>query len=385
MRILLINYEYPPIGAGAATATQAIARQLVGSGHEVTVLTAGYQELVGTSDDEGVTVIRVKSRRPKLESASIAVMVSYMLHAACRVRGVVRSERIEGIIAFFSIPGGPVALWAHMDSQVPYIISLRGGDVPGAESGLGLINRILSPLRRAILRSARAIVANSPSLKDLSERADPFPVLVIPNGVDTEYFCPRAVERGGGNPARLLFVGRFQGQKNLPWLIDRIAEIKAATEIPIVLDLVGDGPLRSILESQVAKRGLADIVRFHGWLDRAELYRHYREASLVINPSLYEGMPNVLLEAMACGRPVLASRVPGNDAVVVDGVTGWLFQIGDSAEFTRLTILALEKPINSEAMGLAARKRVESEFSWRHAADSYLVLLEAAVPIPHPS
>ena len=108
------------------------------------------------------------------------------------VRRVVRDERIEGIVAFFSIPSGPAAWWAHRATGVPYIVSLRGGDVPGAEAGLGSVHRFLTPFRRCILRSARSVVANSPGLQTLAEKADPGPVRLIPNGVDTEHFSPAA-------------------------------------------------------------------------------------------------------------------------------------------------------------------------------------------------
>ncbi len=381
VRILFINYEYPPVGAGAATATQAIARSLAASGHPSTVLTAGIGTLIGTGEDEGVRVIRMASKRRRLESARISEMVSFMLHSVSAVRRVSRTEHIDGIIAFFSFPSGPAAWWAHRDTGVPYVISLRGGDVPGAESGLALVHRCLAPFRRQVLRSARAVVANSPGLKAMSEKADPVPVHMIPNGVDTAFFVPAAAPRPRSVPPRLLFVGRFQAQKNLPWLLDRLAEVRRAAALSFTLDLVGDGPLRPALAARVHELQLADAVQFHGWRDRAELRAFYQAADLVINPSIYEGMPNVVLEAMACGRPVLASRVPGNDAAVVDRVTGWLFPPGDSAGFSDCLRTLLAQPGIASQLGAAARIRAEREYSWTRTAQSYLELF--AAPSPH--
>ncbi len=345
------------------------------------VLTTRFAELSGTTDEGGVKVIRVASSRSHRESASISEMISYVVRAGAAVRGIIRSEQVEAMVAFFSIPGGPVAWWAHRATGVPYVVSLRGGDVPGTEPGLRTVHAILAPFRRTILRSARAIVANSPGLKQMSEAADSAPVHVIPNGVDVLFFQPPEAPRALDAPLRLLFAGRFQSQKNLPWMLERLAEVRSTSKRPFEIDLVGDGPLRPMVEDRVRALGLDDVVRFHGWRGPAELRTLYQSADLVLNPSLYEGMPNVLLEAMACGRPALASHVPGNDAVVADGATGWLFAPGDSIAFRERIRVFLEHPEIAVPLGAAARKRAEREFTWERTTQSYLELLAGPSPI----
>jgi glycosyltransferase involved in cell wall biosynthesis len=381
LSVLLINYEYPPVGAGAATASQAIARSLVASGNPATVLTASFGSLVGLCDEEGIRVIRVPSRRRRRESATISEMVSFMRASTAQARRTVRAERIEAVIAFFSFPSGPAAWWAYRGTGVPYVVSLRGGDVPGAESSLGTVHRLLTPIRRRILRSARWVVANSAGLKAMSERADPVPVCLIPNGVDTRFFSPVEGDRRTGGPFRLLFVGRFQAQKNLSWMLAQLAEFRSFSSVPFTLDLVGDGPERPALSARVHELRLADLVRFHGWEDRSALRAHYQAADLIINPSLYEGMPNVVLEAMACGRPVLASRVPGNDATVVDRATGWLYASNDATDFRSALTSLISEPDLAAEFGKAARHRAVSEYSWDRCAQSYLDLLASPPPV----
>jgi len=251
-----------------------------------------------------------------------------------------------------------------------------------AESGLYPVHAALAPFRRAILRSACAVVANSAGLKAMSELADSTPVLVIANGVDTSFFKPAARLQPSDAPLRLLFVGRFQSQKNLLWMLDQLAGVRLSTRRTFVLDLVGDGPLRHELEDRIRNLMMADIVSFHGWTDRNELRTFYQSADLVLNPSLYEGMPNVVLEAMACGRPVLVSRVPGNEAVVVHGVSGWLYSSGDSDDFRNRVQSFLEFPEIAIPLGAAARERAEREFSWDRATQSYLELLNGTHPNP---
>jgi len=175
MRFLLVNYEYPPVGAGAATASQAIARALVDLGHDAVVLTGKYKGLAATAQDDGVTVRRVPSFRRALDHSGLFEMASFVLSAMVTVPALVRRHKIQAIIAFFSLPCGPIGLFARWRCGVPYLVSLRGGDVPGTEPSLQMVQRLLTPLRRAVLKNSVAIVANSDGLREMAEAADPFP------------------------------------------------------------------------------------------------------------------------------------------------------------------------------------------------------------------
>ena len=184
MNILLANYEYPPIGAGAATATYEIAKQLARQGHKPVVVTSKYRDHKGTTvTDEGIKVIRIHSLRSKAESCSIFEMATFMLLASIKIRGIIKREKIDAAIAFFSFPTGPVTWIGKKLTGIPYIVSLRGGDVPGTEPGLAHIHKLLQPIRRMVLGGALATIANSEGLRTLSLRADPeYPVEIIPNG-----------------------------------------------------------------------------------------------------------------------------------------------------------------------------------------------------------
>src|SRR5437868_4894955 len=131
MRILLINYEYPPAGGGAATATQALARALLALGHAVTVVTARFGDAPTNFTEEGVKIRRVASWRRSADRSGYLEKIAFLLSGLVFVPGVVERHAIEGIIAFFSIPSGPIALRAARLHKIPYVISLRGGDVPG--------------------------------------------------------------------------------------------------------------------------------------------------------------------------------------------------------------------------------------------------------------
>ena len=372
MNILLINYEYPPIGGGAATATAAIAGHLASLGHAVTVLTSRFRDLKGAIREGNVQVMRCPAIRKCPDRSGILEMLSFLLSAGLLLGSLIRKHRIGAAIIFFSFPCGPLGLWGLKRGNVPYVISLRGGDVPGNEAALDSLHRLLAPLRRLIFRRSVAVIANSPGLKEMSERADPFPVQVIPNGVDTDFFCPPAVpDKAKYRPFAFLFVGRFQIAKNLFYLFDHVASLRSSGAGPFVLHLVGDGPQHDELQNHAKNIGIEDCLVWHGWVDKNRLREIYRSADCLVNPSLCEGMPNVVLEAMACSLPVIASRVPGNDAVVRHGETGWLFDLDKPDAFRTALRGMMADPGRASEMGEKGRAWVMNDFSWRKVAQAY--------------
>jgi glycosyltransferase involved in cell wall biosynthesis len=198
-------------------------------------------------------------------------------------------------------------------------------------------------------------------------------VQVIPNGVDTDFFHPlENRDEAEHRPFSFLFAGRFQMQKNLFYLFDHVASLRRSGVGPFVLHLVGDGPQHDELRNHSKKLGIEDCLVWHGWVvDKGSLREIYRSADCFVNPSLYEGMPNVVLEAMACGLPVIASHVLGNDAVIRHGETGWLFDLSKPDAFRTALRVMLEDPGQARRMGQKGRTWVLDAFSWRKVAQAY--------------
>lgn len=386
MNFLLINYEYPPIGGGAGNATMFIARALHGLGHRVTVLTAAFAEHSGVGSDGGVTVHRLRAARRRADGASQREMLSFVFAALRAAPQIASGAGIGAVIVFFSIPCGPIALRLHRAMGLPYVVSLRGGDVPGFVPEIGWQHRLLTSARRSVLRSARAIVANDVGLARLSAAADPFKVVVIPNGVDCQFFAPRAEIGPDGGPTRILFAGRMHRQKNLPFFLTQMGRLHAGAPNGWLLDLVGDGEERAAVEKCVRRLNLADITTLHGWQkDKSRLRELYQRAHVVVNPSLYEGMPNVVLEAMACGLPVVASEVPGNESLVRSGETGYLYEPGDGDALCAALREVRASPAMARGLGLNGRRTVEARYSWSHVARRYAALFEPATsPVSSP-
>ena len=367
---LLINYEYPPLGGGAATASKNLALALKRRGNRVVVLTSAYERLRGTLDEEGIIVVRISALRHSVHRSSLLQMAAYLVSACRHVAQVAQHYEVDHVIAFFSIPGGVVARWLQLCRSTPYLVSVRGGDVPGTEPKLLGFYRLLTPLRRHILRHARVIVAPSIGLKRLSEAADLVSVRVIPNGVDGTFFKP--LEKRDPGRLVLLFVGRLHWQKNVSALVFILEEIRSRFGLPAVARIVGDGPERSDLEKFVKGKGLENAVSFEGWLSRTETADAYRQAFLLVNLSRYEGMPNVVLEALASGLPVVGSNIPGNAELIEDGSTGFLFNLEEDPTKIAERIVILSRDAGRrKAMGISARESVAAKYTWEQVAAMY--------------
>ncbi len=372
MRILIINSEYPPIGGGAGNASANIARELVKLGQEVTVLTAHFGDLPRETQQDGVQILRIKALRRRLDRSSALEQIIFMVASSISTLASLRTWRPDVIIAFFGVPSGAAAWCANIVSGIPYYVSLRGGDVPGFRPyDFAFYHKLIAPLLRRIWRRSSGLVANSTGLKNLAAAFDDrVPIDVIPNGVDLQYYAPADRD---WEQTRILFVGRLVYQKGLDLLFDALKDL---THHPWQLSLVGDGPERELLELLTQKYGLSDRVQFQNWLNGDALVSQLQEANLFVFPSRHEGMPNAVLEAMACGLPVVASRIAGNEELVVDGENGLLVAPEDARALRNALTELIANATQRQKMGAASRQFVEASYSWSRIAKQYLALVE---------
>lgn len=320
---------------------------------------------------------RIVTGRKQADRCSVPEMSSFMLRAIPAALALHREFSFDACLAFFGIPGGPAAYVLKRLRRVPYVVSLRGGDVPGFLPGdLKGFHVLTRPVIRHIWKHAAAVVANSTGLAELAgQTAGGIPVPVIANGVDAERFVP-GPSRGDAGPARLLFAGRVVRQKGLDILLPALAALPKGRDFH--LDVAGDGPEVAELTALAERLGIGGKVSFLGWRDRDALPGLYARADIFVFPSRDEGMPNAVLEAMASSLPVVASRIAGNEELVRHGVTGLLTPCGDAPALTAALDSLLADPELAGNFGRAGRDLVREHYSWRAAATAYLDLLGKA-------
>lgn len=374
MNLLLVNYEYPPIGGGAANATFFLARTFSRRNITPVVLTSAFGRLSGYREEDGVHVYRVPALRRYIDRSRLVEMMLFPLAAGMHVGRVVRQHAIERSVVFFTLPSGPLGYWMKRRYGIPYLVLLRGGDVPGHVPELNRIHRFVKPVRHMILNNAAAVIANDEGLARRSMAADPYPVSVIPNGVDTDFFAP-AQQTSHTDGFHVLFVGRFTAEKNLFHLLDQYAKIESAFPGKTSLRMVGDGPQMHELQRHAAESGLGKSVTWCGWTTKEQLRELYTTSSCFVNPSFYEGMPNTVLEAMASGLPVVVSDVPGNNTLVEEDRNGYVFDLKKPDAFFEALARMVRDPEGAERMGLHGRQRVVDNYSWDIIAEQFMRFL----------
>jgi glycosyltransferase involved in cell wall biosynthesis len=370
-RVLLINYEYPPLGGGAGTATRGIARAMARLGHEVIVLTSRFRDQPHREQQDGFTVVRVPVLRRRTDRANPIEMLSFLASATLRMPALTRRWRPDISIAFFTIPSGPVAWLLRKLRGVPFIVSLRGGDVPGFEWApeARRYHRMTAPFMRWMWRRADRVIANSDGLRELASTSTPeVPIGVIPNGVELSPL-PAQLQY----PPRVLTIGRLTQQKGVDILFRAMTRLR---DLDFEVVIAGDGPDRAQLEQLAQELDVADRVRFLGWVSREQLADTFANAGIFALASRIEGMPNVVLEAMAHARPVICTRVFGAADLVQDGETGLLIDLENEAQLADALRTLLTNPELRACMGAAGRRRVEAQFTWDATAQAYLQIAE---------
>jgi glycosyltransferase involved in cell wall biosynthesis len=372
MRILIINSEYPPIGGGAGNASAHIAAQLETLGHKLAIVTSSFAKLPHKEQVQNVTIYRVPSIRRRQDRSNPLEQIIFVLSASLWTLSLIPHFKPNATLAFFGVPSGAIAWLMKMVYRIPYVISLRGGDVPGFRPyDFHFYHKLIAPFLRIIWKNASAVVANSNGLRQLAVMFDPgFEIPIIPNGVDLDLH--KTMEHDWSLP-RLLSVGRIVHQKGLDLAMHALGGLK---DLDWEWRIAGDGPELQALQSLAEELGIQDRVLFLGWQSRQQITDGYQQANVFLFPSRHEGMPNAMLEAMASGLPVVATCIAGNEELVVDGETGYLVPPEDIEALQN----ALKKLLNDaslrQKMGLASRRRAEETYSWESTAKQYALLLE---------
>lgn len=371
MKILVLNYEFPPIGGGGGRASADLAREMTRRGHEVRVITSAFPGLARVANIEGYRVIRVPAGRRSRSQASFGSMLAYIIAALLPALSACMRWKADVIHVHFAVPTGAVAFLISSLTGVPYLMTIHLGDVPGGvPEKTARWFRFVYPFTPVIWRSASAVVAVSEYTRRLALEQYDVPVLVVPNGIEVADPQQLALEP----PAirRLVFAGRFQPQKNLIFLLRALDEVG---DLPWRCALVGDGPLRSTLEAQIQALDLGDQVEITGWVSGEEVRRRLSESDVLVMPSLSEGLPVVALQALAHGLAIVGNAAGGMIDLVEQDVNGRLCPVGDERCFIHALRWCLEDSDRLLEMRKASLE-IAGRFDIRQVAQRYETILE---------
>lgn len=318
MKILVLNYEYPPLGGGAAPVSRDISQQFHKMGHDVTVVTMGYRDLPASEEERGMKIYRLKCWRSKKSSCMPWEQYTYLLAVRIFMKKHMLNHSYDVCHVHFVIPTGEVARWIKKKYKIPYIITAHGSDVEGHNKKLymRIMHRFLRPSWKKIVKQSEGIIAPSVYLQSLMKREyNKGNYIYIPNGLDVEKY--RSLCRGKEKEKKILLMGRMQKSKNIQTVLKAIASVDMKGW---KVDILGDGPYRAELEKLAAKLGLSGCVKFYGWIDNnsKEQLEFLQRAAVYITASQYENCPMAVLETIAAGCYPLLSDIPAHRQIVPD-------------------------------------------------------------------
>lgn len=371
MKILVLCYEYPPMGGGGGRVAAQVAAALAARGHEVKVMTGGMRHLPRHEVRDGVEIFRPRSPREREDTCTVPEMAFYLLAGFLPALRLARSWQPDVLHAHFAVPTGVLAAAVSKRTGIPYVLTVHLGDVPGGvPEQTAHLFRLVNPFVRPIWLKAARITAVSSHVAGLAQAAYGIKPQIIFNGLPHRKIPPLVF---GGVP-RILFVGRLSVQKNPLLAIQALAQVRDQRWI---FEVIGDGPLRTAMHHECERLGLGSRVIFDGWLSGEEVARRMETSHILLMTSLHEGMPMVAVEALQHGLAIVGSDIGGLRDVIRDGENGFLCGLQAEAFAEKLREL-LDSPARLESQRRASLGRAP-EFDQEHIVDSYeKVLLEAA-------
>ena len=391
MKTLLLSEIFPPQNGGSGRWFHEIYSRLP---RENVVVVAGEHPLQSTFDStHGMNLYRLTLTMPQWGLRSLSALRDYW-RLFRSVRRVVKHENVTQLHCGRCLPEGWLAFMMKKLCRVPYVCYVHGEDVESAAT-----SRELSWMVQRILASADYLIANSQNTARLLTENWSLPeahVRVLHPGVDTSRFVPAArsesvrSELGWKDRTVVLTVGRLQERKGHDVMIEALSTIREA--VPNVLfAVVGDGEQRDRLKQLVQQHGVVDQVQFLGEVDDETMIRCYQQCDLFALPNRQvgrdiEGFGMVLVEAQACGRPVLAGASGGTRETMDIGRTGVVVSCEKAETLaTEVTRLLLDRG-GLEEMGSAARPWVVEHLDWnalsKQAAEQFGIELTIVESIP---
>jgi glycosyltransferase involved in cell wall biosynthesis len=366
MKIVLFDYVFERDKPGITGLSDLVwnwAKHLVALGDEVHIV-APYPESARPPD--GAIVHRFPI--PPIGYRNI------IGHILIVLRGWLEIHKLGKVDIIHAPEYLSTGIFALLSRETPVVLTVPGNIYERIEHGNPFdwsVTQVLKVAARLSARWCARIIVTSEEMRQWWEKTGTptSRIVLIPYGVDTERFHPIPSARtllGIPNHKRIvLYVGRLSHEKGIQYLLEAVHDVNKDTP-GVELHLVGDGRFKGHLLELARQLQIEEQVFLHGWVNQPDLPLYYSAAGVTVLPSLSEGLPRTMIEAMACGSPFLGTKITGIVDHVRDGETGFLAKPGDTAALSARLIHILINRERSMKVAQQGRIYVLNHLSWEH-------------------
>lgn len=364
-RILMIISQFYPLLGGAEVQAQLLACGLLKRGMQVFILTREIKGLPRHETIEGIPIYReIKTVDwGFLWGVFYAVSVCVFLFKKRNDYDIIHCHIVQGFHTVVSL------LFKYLFSKKLLVKMSSSGET----SDFNLLKEVKFGwfLLRCIRHVDAIISVCKKSTEEILKNGFSKDILIeIPNGVDTlKFFKPAQKKRK--NHSNIIFVGRLDSYKGVNYLMNGFKDVLSIIK-NVTLTIIGNGPDECLLRDMAKDLGIIDNVVFKG--RKEDIWSELCDADIFVLPSLSEGMSNVLLEAMSCGLPVVATSVGGNGDLIKDRCNGMLIEPRDSAKLGGALLELVEHEAFANTLGKKARQTVEEHYCMDRVVDEYVAL-----------
>ena len=373
LKVLIINYEFPPLGGGGGVASYDLALEWEKHG-QVDVLTSNFSGLEAYKNVNGINVYRTKIFfRKSRDAATFLSMLSFLLTGFIEGFKLCRKNRYDVINTHFAVPSGPLGYILGRMFGIPNVLSLHGGDIYDPSKKMSPHkSKIFSRVVKFILNRADRIVAQSSNTRDNTIKYyNPVKeVEIIPLAFHPPVIVKSSREKLGLDKDSFYFItiGRLVKRKSIETILQALSGI---SNKKIKLLVVGDGPEMEFLQSMAASLNLTERVTFPGYIADEEKYSFLKNADAFILTSLHEGFGIVFMEAMFTGLPIVCTNHGGQVDFLTDKENALLIDVGD-VESCRKSMLKIYKDSSLYNLMSKNNKKKVKNFYAESVAAEYL-------------
>jgi len=374
MKILVLNYEYPPLGGGAGVITQHISEGLARLGHKITVVTSWFENLPETEEQDNLKILRLKSKRKFTYRSNVFEMLSWAKFSKRFLVNYLTENSFDLCFANFAIPGGLVALYLKNNFNLPYTIISHGHDIPWfCKKEMFWFHLVLYPIIKNVCKKSELNFVQTGEMKinidHFLGKKHAMKNIVIANGCDTQLFFPDTTKNS--SLYKIIFSGRLVKQKD-PFTFLLALKLLSEKNIQFSVTVFGDGPLRKSMEKFVAENQLSEFVHFAGWVTKQKLAEEYRSSDLFVQTSIHEAMSIAIMEALASGTYVFCTSVGINSDLINDGMNGEIIPFSNPLILAeKLAAFYNNKFLKQYHVDPDTTEKFHSAYDWKHIVRQY--------------